>query len=128
MNDNKQLAYVDYRLSEWAAWARRGHLIGKGYPPTSVEWRILHEGVVSKTTSGPERIESNPAAEEMEILLTYLTKTDRKTVEVIRLHYLSPELITTKAKKLHMSKSTYHGYILMGQQWLAGRLSERYNF
>ena len=40
------LAYVERRLAEWGHWYSRGNLHGLGYPPCSVEYRLMREGIV----------------------------------------------------------------------------------
>lgn len=41
-------SYVDFRLQQWAEWFSRGNCYGIGYPSSSIEYRLMKEGVMAR--------------------------------------------------------------------------------
>lgn len=122
---DQQLQYVDYRLIQWAEWTRLNGTVGRGYPTAAIEWRILHEGAITTFVSGPERLETNVAAEEIEALMAILAKYNPKAWHVICVNYLHKGDAKAKQKAVKMGESNYRLYLLSGLNWLAGSLIQR---
>ena len=70
-NDD-MLEYVKQRLEKWAEWFSKGNWCGLGYPPCSLEYRLMMEGIIVRSTA-PRLLGYNEETEEMEML-------DRKSV------------------------------------------------
>jgi hypothetical protein len=72
------LAYVERRLEAWGHWFARGNLYGLGYPPCSIEYRLMREGIVRTTPAGQKYTPVNDSAEEIEKLVQELALQDQK--------------------------------------------------
>lgn len=123
MNDNMQ--YVEERLQQWAEWYSRGNLFGLGYPPCSLEYRLMTEGVVVKST-GPRPIACNEEAEEIERFVREIAKQNNKIALALRCQYfgyMGRRKSREHAELLRMSYARFRVYVAMGRQWVAGRLS-----
>ncbi len=128
MSDNI-IHSVEKRLEQWAEWYSRGNGYHLGYPSCSLEYRLLTEGVVVRSTAPPQ-LPSHPAAEEMERLVKELGEQNRAIAIILRCHYFMQGSLRAKSnrlKKLDVSISHTHfkRYVDMGHQWLAARLSDR---
>jgi hypothetical protein len=117
--------YVEERLQQWAEWYSRGNLYGLGYPPYTLEYRLMTEGIVVRST-GPRPIPSHEEAEEMENLVKEMSHQNHKMALALRCQYFSSGALRIKAKKLHISHNQFKYYVDLGHQWLAGRLSAKH--
>ncbi|MDX1901871.1 MAG: antiterminator Q family protein [Gammaproteobacteria bacterium] len=116
--------YVEERLQQWAEWYSRGNLFGLGYPSCSLEYRLMTEGIIVKTT-GAKTLSSNEEAEEIEALVREMAHQNEKIALALRCQYFSCGTLRVKAKKLHISHNQFKYYVDLGHQWLAGRLSAK---
>lgn len=121
MND-EFVKYVEERLHQWAEWYSRGNLYGLGYPSCSMEYRLMTEGIVVKSTA-PKPLPCHEEAEEMEGLVKEMAKQNSHMAIAIRCYYFTYGALRIKAKKLHISHSQFKYYVNMAHQWLAGRMS-----
>lgn len=122
MKNDKFMKYLEERLHQWAEWYSRGNFCGLGYPPYSLEYRIMREGTVVRST-GPRSFPANEAAEEIEALVCEMAQHNRNMALALRCHYFSQGGLRTKSRKLNMSHSHYKYYVDMAHQWLSGRMS-----
>ena len=122
MNENKLMQYVEDRLYQWADWYSRGNLGGLGYPPYSLEYRMMREGTITRTT-GPKPLPTNEAAEEIESLVKEMAEHNPKMALALRMHYFDKGSLRRKAKELNVSHSHFKYYVDLAHQWLVGRLT-----
>ena len=118
------IQYVEMRLEQWADWYSRGNLFGLGYPSVSIEYRLIHEGIVYREF-GPKPIQRHEAAEEMESLVKEMAAQNENMALALRCQYFSHGSLRKKAKQLALSHTQFKYYLDMARQWLAGRLSGR---
>ncbi len=116
--------YVEERLQQWAEWYSRGNLYGIGYPIYTVEYRLMTEGIVVRST-GPKPMPFNEEADEIEILIKEMAQQNQKMALALRCQYFSSGALRVKAKKLHISHSQFKYLLDLAHQWLAGRLSAK---
>jgi hypothetical protein len=114
--------YVEERLQQWAEWYSRGNWYGLGYPSCSIEYRLMKEGVIVKTT-GPKPFPSHEEAEEIELLVNEIAKQNEKIALALRCQYFGHRRSRERAKLLGVSYAQFRVYVDLGRQWLAGRLS-----
>jgi hypothetical protein len=119
------LNYIDERLCEWATWAQSGYRLGIGYPPCSLEYRLMTEGHFEREYHGLAPTPEHAAAEEMEALICEMTAQCPKMAEVIRIHYLEKEGYSHKARRMGMSITLFKTHLNTGRWWLAGWLSSK---
>ncbi len=117
------LDYIDDRLREWANWALSGWRLGIGYPPCSLEYRLMIEGHVERSYQGLIPMPEHPDAEKIEALLCEMAAQHPKMAEVIRVNYWDKDGIPHKARRTGLSHTQFKAYLSMGRWWLAGRLS-----
>ena len=119
------LAYINDRLCEWAEWTLSDRHLGIGYPPCSLEYRLMREGHVEKTYLGFTPLPEHPAAEEMEALLVEMATQYRQMADVIYAYYLERDGYLQKSRRLGISIALFKTHLNMGRWWLAGRLSSK---
>lgn len=117
--------YVEHRLEEWAEWFNRKVNDGIGFPPHSVEYRLMTEAIIEKT-HGPKPLECHTDAEEMESLVKVLSEHNPKTALALRIHYFGRRKSRDRSEELKVSATRFRIYVDMARQWLAGRLSAKY--
>jgi len=115
--------YVEERLAQWADWYSRGNLFGLGYPSISMEYRLMREGTVVRTSGKHQSLPSNEAAEEIESLVKEMSEQNVRMALVLRCHYFNHGSLRIKAKKLDISYTHYRHYVELAKQWLLGRLT-----
>lgn len=123
MNQN-YMRHIEERLYQWADWYSRGNFYGLGYPSCSIEYRIMTEGIVSRSTA-PRALPTHEAAEEIEALVKEIANYHEIMANALRCHYFVTGSLRTKAAKLKISHSHFKHYVDMAHQWLAGRLSRQ---
>jgi len=122
------MKYVEERLQQWAEWYSRGNLYGLGYPPYSLEYRLMTEGIVVKS-SGPKPLPYSEEAEEIEVLVKEIARQNNTIALALRCQYfgyLGRRKSREHAKLLKISYARFRTYVDMGRHWLAGRLSVPY--
>lgn len=117
------LNYVDKRLREWAHWAISGIRLGTGYPPCSLEYRLMMEGHVIREYLGSKPTSVFPEAEEIEYFIREIAIQQNIIAKVIRAHYLEKGTMTHKVRQLGISVTQFKIYVLNCRWWLAGRLA-----
>lgn len=117
------LSYIDDRLREWAEWFKRGARLGVGYPPCSIEYRLMTEGHVPREYYGLKPMPTHAAAEEMETLIAEMAAQNRKMADIIKCYYLQSGGIRRNARELHISHASFEMHLNTSRWWLAGRLS-----
>jgi hypothetical protein len=117
--------YVESRLQEWVEWFFEDSS-GLGYPRRSMEYVLMTEGIIDKT-SGARRIPSNVAAEEIEALVLEMKKQNRRMAIALRIQYFEKRKSRDRSEALGISATQFRVYVDMARQWLAGRLSARNN-
>lgn len=120
--------YIDYRLELWADWCVRILDFGLGYPRQSLESKAMQYGGVVISGNMPKTLPTNADAEEIETLICDLAKQNLKLANALRVYYLEPGPIKSKAKKLSISYSQFKVFVDMGKQWITGRLTGKYKF
>lgn len=122
MRNEELMDYIEERLHQWAEWFSRGNFCGLGYPPCSMEYRIMREGTVIRST-GPRPLPTNEAAEEMEALIREMAQQNINMALALRCEYFNRGSLRKKAQKLNISHTQFKNYLGMAHQWLAGRIS-----
>lgn len=126
MKNEEIIKYLEGRLYQWAEWYSCGNFYGLGYPPCSIEYRIMREGIIIRSTPGSRPLPTNDAAEEMESLVCEMAKHNNNMALALRCHYFNRGSLRSKSKKLNVSHTQYKYYIDMAHQWLAGRMSGKW--
>lgn len=116
--------YLKNRLEQWADWYLRGNFYGIGYPTCALEYRLLSEGRIQRS-SGPRPVPSNDAAEEIEALVKQMAEHNLTMANALRCQYFVRGALRTRAARLKMSHSHFKHQVEMAHQWLAGRLSAK---
>lgn len=111
------LTYVDHRLDVWARWFARGNGVGLGYPPCSLEYRVLREG---KSTSTPRPLPVNTPAEEMEAIVVKLAQQRPLLAQALRDYYFRGGSLRVLARDKGMSASQLQWRVEQGRHWIAG--------
>lgn len=124
MTSDELMKYLEERLYQWAEWYSRGNLYGLGYPPHSLEYRIMREGTLVRST-GPVPLPTNEAAEEIEALVVEMLKYNRNMALALRIHYFNRGSLRTKSKKLNISYTQFRQYVESAHHWLLGRLTSK---
>lgn len=124
MTSNELMKYLEERLYQWAEWYSRGNFCGLGYPPYSLEYRIMREGTLVRST-GSRPLPTNEAAEEIEALVVEMKNYNSDMALALRIHYFNRGSLRTKSKKLNISHMQYKRYVEMAHQWLTGRLTAK---
>jgi hypothetical protein len=119
------LAYVERRLAEWAHWYSRGHLFGLGYPPCSIEYRLMREGIVRTSPAGQRHLPVHENAEEIEKLVQKMAQQNSTMALALRSHYFTQRSLRTQAKEMGVSHMQLKSLVDMAKQWVVGRLSEK---
>jgi hypothetical protein len=122
MNHEQWIKIVEDRLHWWAEWYSRGNLCGLGYPPCSLEYRMMCEGTIVRST-GPRQLAINQDAEEIESLICEMSQYHSIMAKVLRSYYFSQGGLREKSKKMNLSHSHYKHYVDLAHQWMIGRLS-----
>lgn len=118
------MQYLENRLEQWADWYLRGNFYGLGYPNCALEYRLLREGNIQRH-SGPPRLRSNEAAEEIEDLVKQMAEYNLIMANALRCQYFMTGTLRTRAVHLKISHTHFKHYVDMAHQWLAGRLSAK---
>jgi hypothetical protein len=116
--------YLEARLTQWAEWYSRKQLSGLGYPSCSLEYRIMREGALIRSTV-PHPLPSNRAAEEIEQCIVELKAHNADMAYAVRCHYFQGGSLRQKARYLSVSHMQFKAYLERGRAWLAGRLSSQ---
>ena len=123
--DDDFMHYVEQRLEHWARWYSSGNYYGLGFHSETIEYVLMTVGVMIKST-GLKPLPYDEGAEEIEALVTEMTKHNEKMAIMLRIHYFGNGLVSERAEKLGVSYGRFRVYVDMARQWLAGRLSARY--
>ena len=121
--NKKFAAYIEYRLQEWADWFSKGNFYGIGFSSTTIEYRLMTEGIVTNQP-GYKALHCNNEAEEIELLISEMQGHNFKMSLAIRCHYFGKDFMGREAP-LPISRTQLQTYLGMGRQWLAGRLSAK---
>lgn len=124
MTSEELMKYVEERLYQWAEWYSRSNFCGLGYPPYSLEYRIMREGTIVRST-GPRPLPCNDAAEEIESLVVEMAQQNFNMAIALRCHYFNRGSLRSKSKKLNVSYTQYRHYVELAHQWLIGRLTSK---
>ena len=119
------LEYIEERLIEWADWFKKKEHLGVGYPPMSVEYRLMTEGHITREYLGHKPSPVHTAAEEIESLIRELSGQNLELAEVLRCHYLESGNIPFKSKRVGMSTAHYTVLLNTARWWLAARLTAK---
>jgi hypothetical protein len=120
--NKKFLPYVDWRLNQWAEWFTCVNLHGIGFPSSSIEYRLMTEGVIINSTA-PKQTPCHEDAEEIESLVKEIERENKKMGLALRSQYFGNVKSRERAKRLGMCHSQFRNYVDLGRQWLVGRLS-----
>lgn len=123
LEPNAMLNYVDHRLAVWARWQRRGNFYGLGYPACSIEYRLMHEGVLRSTARGQRTIEVNTPAEEMDALVMKFAKQRPLLAEALKDYYFREGSLRVLAKAKGMSATQLQWQVAQARHWIAGWLT-----
>lgn len=119
------LKYIEKRLLQWAEWHSRGNWYGLGYPSSSIEYKLMTEGSITRDRYAPRKLPSNSEADEMELLIKEMSSYNQKMALALRYHYFIGGSLREKAKKMEISHMQFKYYVDLAHQWLAGRLSSK---
>ncbi len=122
MKNVSLLKYLEERLYQWAEWYSSGNCYGLGYPSRSLEYRLLHEGTLSRNPFY-KPMPSNEKAEEIEHWVKEMGQQNNLMASALRCHYFSAGSLRIKSKNLNISHTQFKYYVDMAHQWLAGRIS-----
>lgn len=122
MNHEQWMQLLENRLQQWAEWSSQDNFCGLGYPPCTMEYKIMHEGSVARSTHH-RKIITHTAAEEIEALVNEMSQYHPTMAAILRSYYFSQGSLREKAKILQLSHSHYKHYVDLAHQWLVGRLS-----
>lgn len=114
--------YLEERLYIWAEWYSRGNFYGLGYPSCSIEYRLMREGVLTRSTA-PRPLPSNELAEEIEALVSEMNRYNHQMAMALRHQYFNRGSLRAKAKEMQISHMQFKRYVDMAEQWLIGRLT-----
>lgn len=117
------LAYVERRLAEWGHWYSRGNGYGLGYPPCSIEYRLMKEGIVKTSPVGLRSIPVNEQAEEIEKFVQEMALQDEAMALALRHYYFNRYSLRRQAKEAGISHMQLKALVDMGRQWVVGRVS-----
>jgi hypothetical protein len=117
------LAYVERRLAEWGHWYSRGNLFGLGYPPCSIEYRLMKEGNVRTQPAGQRFLAVNENAEAIEKLVQEMSLQNSSMALALRDCYINQFSLRKQAKQAGISHTQLKALVDMGKQWVVGRVS-----
>jgi antitermination protein Q len=115
--------YVERRLEEWGHWYSRGNLHGLGYPPCSIEYRLMHEGIVRTQPAGHRAMPVNERAEEVEKLVQEMSLQNSSMALALRDYYFNYYSLRKQARAGGISHTQLKHLLDMAKQWVVGRLS-----
>jgi hypothetical protein len=119
----QMLLYVERRLDEWANWYSRGNGYGLGYPPCSVEYRLMHEGIVRTSPPGQRPIPVHASAEEIEHLVQMLSRQRPPLADALRDYYFRGGSLREHARASGTSHTKLQRHVQQARHWLAGWLT-----
>jgi|GEM_PF-909354 len=122
---DKMQQYVEQRLVVWARWYAKGNGYGLGYPPCSIEYRLMREGIVRSSPAGLRPLPVNEPAEEMERFIQYLARQKPEEAKALRDYYLHYGSYRKQARALGASATQLQWQVEKARQWLCGWLSAR---
>ena len=114
--------YLDDRLAEWGEWLRTGNYLGIGYSNQSIINLILEGKFFERHKKFCAVLETHEAAEEIERLVSEMAGYKFEMAQALRLYYFDSLSLRSSAKKIGVSYTQYKIYVLMGKQWLVGKL------
>lgn len=118
------MRYIDERLNQWAAWYRQRVRLGIGYPPCSIEYRMMTEGCIPRSEYlGIKPMPTNELAEEMESFIVEMSKQHKTAAQALRKHYYEQGNAHQKSQTMHISESQFEKLVLFARAWLLGRLT-----
>jgi hypothetical protein len=130
-NQNEINTYVEYRLRDWGYWFVKDFSNGLGYPKATIEWRIMTEGILTKST-GSKTLPSHADAEEIEKLVNELNEYNDDLGSAVRSKYIESlkqfrdfsdaEVESKLAAMRGISPRRFRDLIFLAKTWLAGRL------
>jgi hypothetical protein len=120
--DEKFSEYVESRLQEWAEWFSHDNWYGLGYPRRNILHRLMTEGLVGMSIYS-NYLPNNKNAEEIEALISEMSKQNKNMAYALRIHYLTSGSMRYKANEFHIPRPLLTRYVDMAKQWIAGRLS-----
>lgn len=105
---------AEWRLEEWAVWARGGNLLEIGWPSAAAfAWAIKPDPSPSRLPVEPERA----------------AQTDRVVAKLpprrrfwVKMHYLDPAPVEAKARRVGRKKDAYRREIAAIVEFVARRL------
>ena len=92
--------YADTLLSYWAKWVKTSTY--GGYPRSTIESRLMEEGVLIPTIGKLES--SDDLAEAIECIVI---KLPHNTKKLLKIEYLTYDTRKNKQKRLHLSRYKY---------------------
>ncbi len=116
------MTYLEKRLEEWATWFIRGHANGLGFSERSIEFRLITEGIITKSTA-PQTVPIHEEAEEIEALVSEMNDYHKPMADALRIQYFSQEGFKERAMQLGISYPLFQNHVKLARYWLAGRLS-----
>lgn len=119
----QMLVYVERRLDEWARWYSRGNLPGLGYPPCSLEYRLMKAGGVRTQAPGQRFSPVNESADAMEKLVQEMALQNALMALALRRYYFHHRSLRTQATHVGVSYGKLKALVDMAKQWIVGRLS-----
>jgi hypothetical protein len=112
--------YVEHRLHHWAKWYGQNNGSNLGYPSESLESRHLNSGGVIHSNGGIRPLPCNPAAEELEAVISILMQYDEKIAQALCQDYLYKKDQLKKAKGMGISAAQFKIDVAHARYWLRG--------
>ena len=85
-------------IEKWAESFSKGNDYGLGFPSCSIEYRMMKEGHVIRTTAS-KYLPCNKEAEEIESLVSEMSKQNEMIAYALHCHYFQTGTLRSKAKK-----------------------------
>lgn len=121
------MEYVEYRLYAWGRWARTHEEGADGYPRRTVEARLVDEGGVLISGTGPRPLPVDSGAEQIERLVTRLQDVHPKWPEMLRKYYCADLCAADTAREIGVSTAVVKDrWLPMARHRIAGALEGGY--
>lgn len=117
---------LESRLKVWASWCLKNNQIHLGYPRGSL-FAIMEDtgGLMPHLVKSYEgSIPINWVAEEIDRWVVKLAKAEPTLARALRVYYLDLGGCQSKARRIHLSYSTFRRYCDLGKYWILGGINE----
>lgn len=117
------LSYLDKRLYEWATWFSQKTPLGVGYPPQSLEYRLMTEGQITREYLGKKPMPINSDAEEIERFIQDMMAQNQEMGKILCHYYMTLGDLPHKARHLGYTEKQFRKNLECARWWLVSRLT-----